>query len=214
MSDESSRISFKLWNPVVSFIDARPFCIMDVTAASDCLLNQGDDRMMRDFLSAVGVPGGTVTRWQIRSFCSQYYSDFPTRQDWRDRLPRAWRVEIGFDGQPGGAEHLAFGPFGVEARDFTFADEDQDWIRGPERCLIIAEADRGVNVESLRKELRWEFDVVEQCFNSIESARFSIDLGVLNLPSEIGRVDEVLDICQAHGLRTSWTQTIHRYSQA
>ncbi|MFD6329286.1 hypothetical protein ACFWGI_06865 [Streptomyces niveus] len=211
VGDESSRISFRLWNPVVSFIDERPFCVMDVTAIGDCLLNQGDDRTMQDFLSAVGVPGVTVTRWQIRSFCTQYYSDYPTRQDWRDRLSRAWRLEIGFDGHPGAGGSAGFGPFGVDARDSTFLDEDRDWIRGPERCLVIAEADRGVNFDFLRKGLRREYHVAENRYGSTESVKLSIDLGILNLPSEFDKVNEVTDICEAHGLRTHWTQTLHRY---
>ncbi|WP_329074476.1 hypothetical protein [Streptomyces niveus] len=211
---DSSRITFKLWNPVVSIVDGQALCVLDVTTIGECLLDQGNARIMQDFLSAVGVSGVTVVRWRIQRFCTQYYSDYPERPDWRDRLPCTWRVEIGLDGEPGEVGNLGFGPFGVAAWDSTFADEDRDWIRGAERCLIIVEADRDADLRFLREDLHCQYDVVDHSLGSLASIQITIDLGVLNLSLEIGRVDEVISACRDHGIRTRWTQTLHRYFEA
>ncbi|MFE5842555.1 hypothetical protein ACFQ7N_13015 [Streptomyces niveus] len=214
MDGDSSRITFKLWNPVVSVVDGQALCVLDVTSIGECLLNHGDSRIMQDFLSGVGVSDVTVAHWRMRRFCTQYYSDYPERQDWRDRLTRAWRVEIGFNGQPREAGNLGLGPFGVASWDSTFADEDRDWVRGAERCLIIVEAERETDIRFLREDLHCQYDVVDHSFGSVTSMQITIDLGILDLPLEIGRVDEVLRACHDHDIRTRWAQTLHRYFEA
>lgn len=202
-------LTFKLWAPAISVSEKALCCELDVTTIGECLINEGDESLLGSFLSAVGIEWEGGLAWEVDYFCTPYYSDYPNRLDWRDWLTRAWRVRIRFSGSLLGPSRLALGPYGVDAWDSTFADEDEDWERGIEDCVVIAEAEEGVDLSFL-EGMPYDIHIAELPLRSTVSREVRISLGQLSLPSETDRVTEVIETCRAHGARTNWADTLRR----
>jgi len=81
---------FNLWNPYRADDGTLTF---EITQADTFLVHQGTKEFMDVALRAFGVEAAAY-RWQITPGRASYYSDDPDREDWRDRWPRTWRVQI------------------------------------------------------------------------------------------------------------------------
>ncbi|GAA4669512.1 hypothetical protein GCM10023324_22400 [Streptomyces youssoufiensis] len=201
-------ITFKLWNISALRSKNSHYCEMDVTTVGETLLKGGDERTMRAFLSAANIRQGRPISWTIKAFCSQYYSDYPLGENWRDRLVRTWRVRIETDDPTLDSRYLHFGPTGVYAWDSTFHDEDNDWERGNEECTIIGEIDEGASLSFL-DVLRNRYET-SNIFPSPTrpSVQVRIHLGTLRLPESLHKVEQVIDLCGSHGCRMNWKETL------
>lgn len=162
---------------------------------------------MNAFLAAAGIVDSLAVSWNIQYFSTPYYSDYPLGLDWRDRLAMTWRVAIEYQGPVEKLGFMHFGPIGVEAWDPTFADDDEDWSRNEEQCIVIGESDDGQDLSFLNR-MGCEFKVENLNPASSRMNRISIDLGRLDLPSEMEKVDNFTNALKAHNVRTNWKETL------
>ncbi|MEV5141201.1 hypothetical protein AB0K71_00795 [Streptomyces syringium] len=198
---QDERITFKVWNPVVFQDGSATWCEMDVTSIGDCLLNEGDELLAKNFVAEIVAPNPTVIAWHIDRFRSPYYSDYPQHNDWRGRLALTWRVRIDFSGTVPTLGHIGSGPFGATAWDPTFDADTLLVDRTIERCIILCQI-RGIDDVVLLENCIQAPRAIEYPAHAGVPAR--INLGEVDLPADVERVDRVISACQAQGLRTNW----------
>ncbi|MFL6117412.1 MAG: hypothetical protein ACJ786_39580 [Catenulispora sp.] len=193
-------ITFKLWFPRWEPVTGGSRCSFEVTSAGLEQLADGSAGCMRQLLADLAQPASSpdleIQRWSVSRYACPFFSDYPEGVDWEDRIPLAWAIQVDVAGSGRLGTH--WGPYGSYARDET-ALGAWDEERGDENIAVVAVPDAGVlasvadgvaGVAALNTFAPW--DAVR------------LDLGALDLPAELDRVDAVLAECAERGLHTYW----------
>lgn len=200
---DTGPLSFKLWSPRWDSHDGRLRCRFHATTAGLTQLNEGTPECMATFLTELGADTAEDFTWSVERFRTNYYSDFPDADGWEDRLAMAWSVtiETAGDADPENAGTHAAGPHGSHAHDATFADEDEDWERTTERVIVIAGRGYGPAIDTAPLE---EIPGVSSADTDVFEGMVALDLGELDFPDALPRVEAVIARCRDLGLNTSW----------
>jgi hypothetical protein len=209
------RADYYLWHPVVSADGAELRCTFDVTVAGARSLNKGDAALCAQFARNLGLPVDEVLDWRLDRFCTPYYSDYPSSDDWRERFPLAWRMTLRAKATDAD-RYLGPGPHRAVGVDPT-------WYRSPEFqqpdnevCEVIADrvvAGQDPSIgERLHGELRRAQSGREVTWRRLPVSggilhQFRIALGRLDVPTEHDRVDDAMAACEELGLTTDCRRT-------
>jgi hypothetical protein len=158
---------------------------------------------MTQFLTELGQTEAKNIAWSIKRYWTTFFTDFPDVDGWEDRLAMTWAVQIetDSDSNPENAGTHNAGPHGSQAYDATFEDTDEDWERTRDRVLIIAGVAWGPEVAAEQLETIEDVLAVDA---GIFEGMVALDLGELDVPEDMQRIDAVLDRCRKQGLRTNW----------
>lgn len=164
--------------------------ILDVTVA-DAALATPSPEFARAVIEAYGL-GVAAIAVRAQAFCSPYFSVHD--DDWRSRIPRAWRVEIDLASPPTAAA-LSRLPFqrslGISCDDDSLTWEPPTWNDLP--VVVIGDFPLG-NFEVIAPPLddpSWQGIRVERLdlHALVQQGRFH--LGALRMPEEEERVRAV-----------------------
>ncbi len=196
-------LNFKLWLPRWDSHNGRLRCRFQATTAGLTQLSQGTTECMTQFLAELGQTEAKNIAWSIERYRTTFFSDFPDADGWEDRLAMTWAVQIETDNDadPEDAGTHTPGPHGSHAYDATFEDTDEDWERTRDRVLIIAGTAWGSEVAAARLAAIEDVLVVD---TGIFDGMVALDLGELDVPESMRRIDAVLDHSRRQGLRTNW----------
>jgi len=200
---DTGPLTFKLWLPRWGSHNGRLRCRFQATTAGMTQLNEGTSECMAQFLTELGQAEAKNITWSSERYRTTFLSDFPDADGWEDRLAMTWAVEIEIDSDadPEDAGTHAPGPHGSHAYDTTFEDEDEDWERTRDGVLIIAGTPYGSEVDTAPLE---SVEGVLSADTGIFEGMVALDLGELDLPDGVPRIDAVLARCREQGLRTNW----------
>src|SRR5664279_1395855 len=79
---------FNVWNPTAS-----PNCSFDVTARENHDPARSGRELAQACLRAWGMKA-TATEVRVRRVRSSYFTDYADSEDWRDRWPSVWGVDL------------------------------------------------------------------------------------------------------------------------
>ena len=196
-------LNFRLWLPRWDSSHRQLRCRFFAATTGLTQLDEGDAVCMAQLLADLGQTEARVTGWSVKRYRVTYFSDFPTAESWEDRLALTWAVEVRADSavEPEDAGTHAPGPHGSHAHDTTFRDEDEAWDRTREHVLVIAGTPYGSRIDESLLALP---QVVRSADGEVFDGMVALDLGELDLPDDLSKVDEVVARCEDLGLRTNW----------
>jgi hypothetical protein len=200
---DTGPLNFKLWLPRWDSRNGRLRCRFQASTVGLTQLNEGTSECMTRFLTELGQAEAKNIIWSSRRYRTTYFSDFPDADGWQDRLAMTWAVEIETDSDvdPEDAGTHAPGPHGSHAHDTTFEDDDEDWEPTREHVLIIAGKAYGAEVDTTPLE---SVEGVLSADTGIFEGMVTLDLGKLDFPEGVQRIDAVLARCREQDLRTNW----------
>ncbi|MEV0647781.1 hypothetical protein AB0I28_21180 [Phytomonospora sp. NPDC050363] len=205
---DTGPLDFKLWSPRWDTHGGRLRCRFHAATTGLTQINEGTAECMAVFLGDLGAAEAENPTWSSVRFRTNYYSDFPDADGWEDRLALTWAVtvETDGDGDPEDAGSHAPGPHGSQAHDDTFADEDEDWERTRERVFVIAGKPHGPEISGEDLSALESAEGVTSADPEVFEGMVALDLGELDFPEGLAKVDAVLAVCRERGLRTNWKE--------
>ncbi|GIG64547.1 hypothetical protein [Phytomonospora endophytica] len=200
---DTGPLNYRLWLPRWDTHNGRLRTRLQVTTMGLTQINEGTTECMTAILEELGQPEAKNVTWSCERYRTPYFSDFTDAEAWEDRLAMAWSVTIETDNdvdpEDGGSHDP--GPHGSHAHDSTFADEDEDWERTRERVIVIAGRGYGPEIDAAPLE---EIDGVRSADTGVFEGMVALDLGELDFPEALPKVEAVVARCQELGLPTTW----------
>jgi len=205
---DTGPLTFKLWSPRWDTHAGRLRCRFHATTAGLTQINEGTSECMATFRAELGADKAEDLTWSAERFRTNFYSSFPDADGWEDRMTMTWAVTVESPSgpDPDDAGSHAPGPHGSQAHDATFADEDEDWERTRERVLVIAGDPYGPEISAESLSALESADGVLSADTEVFEGLIALDLGELDFPEGLAKVDAVLDVCREQGLRTNWKE--------
>lgn len=193
---DEGTLTFKLWFPRWTPSNGRTMCRFDATLAGLNPLADGSTECLREFLTDLGIPDAVVCRWSIRPYSSPFFSDYPDAHEWRDRVLPAWQIDVEIEGEHEGDTDR--GPYGTYGFDETSLDADEP-SEGKRSVVVIGVPSSGTHTMDLPATDDLGSIRVEPTTGVVRA-----DLGELDLPDDLDRIDEVVAAFRELGLRTDW----------
>ncbi|MCP3169234.1 hypothetical protein [Myxococcus qinghaiensis] len=139
---------FNLWSP---YLDSSGTLWFDITCANMPRLNKGSREWMDACLRSLDIPTGVARSWTVHPLRALFYSDYRGHDDWLDRWPATWTVQVELSAHQGLQVVPSEVPVLVDERDSTW-DGDYDEATHGSTALIIAAFPRGVlSLEPLKR---------------------------------------------------------------
>src|SRR5262249_46955370 len=113
----------------------------DATAYESQQLAWGTRELMNTFLRDLGL-SAKAERWHIEPFCSPYFAEKDLQSpEWRDRIIRAWRIEVELEAPPP-FPPLLFRPYVPAAIDETWEYDEDGWNWSTACAVVISHLSR------------------------------------------------------------------------
>jgi hypothetical protein len=190
--------SFFLWHPAI--INRGTGCAFDATAHEAQQLAQGTRELMNVFLRDLGL-SAKAERWRIESFCSPYFAADLQSPHWRDRIVRAWRIEIELEAplHPPFPPPV-FRPSATAAKDETWEYNEDGWNWFEGRAVVISHMLREntaiPNDEADDEPALAECRKVDDVLLTPRVCQRRLDLGMRHFPDDEPIVMQVLQAAQ------------------
>jgi hypothetical protein len=81
---------FNIWSPMATAPDEVTF---DVTQANAPRVGNGDPDWIAACLDAIGI-SLPASEWSVQATRCHFYSDYPDEEEWSDRWPETWIVQV------------------------------------------------------------------------------------------------------------------------
>lgn len=186
---------YELWYPRWDLHEGTVRCRFEAVTAGLRQLHEGTAECMAEFLADLDHPGAEIRSWSISRYVTPSLALAPGSDVLESRLALTWSVEVHTttEGDPDDIGEHGPGPHVSRAFDPTFVDISENWDRSSDRVLVLVGLPFGEEPDASV----WQgSDLVEAVHEDFFEGMLVLDLGALDLPTQLPRIDAVLERCE------------------